>query len=254
MTSADTRLQDTPVAGTTLTTRNAATLEEPPHRHAAGQFVLVKHGHLAGGTQSSQWLLQSGMAVWIPPWQTHWGQARNDVEIAALYLSGAQSRDMPTQVTPMRATALMQALVDRLLDTARPPPSPRLRRNMIELLREEIATAAPDGWVLPLPSDRRLQIIANALLNDPSDRRTLSSWASEVGATERTLARLFKRETGMNFRNWCHTLRLREAIQGLSMGMNNAALSGRLGFSSANCFVHWFVNMTGASPKSHRPG
>lgn len=253
MTAADAPLKAINTGGT-LTTRRAEMLEEQPHRHAAGQFVLVKRGHLVGGTEMSQWLLQSGMAVWIPPWQSHWGRARDDVEIAALYLSEEQSRDMPAHVMLMRATSLMLALVDRLLDTKRKLPSPRLKRNILELLREEIAGSEPDGWILPLPSDRRLQSIANALLSNPSDRRTLSSWASEVGATERTLARLFKRETGMSFRDWCHTLRLREAVQGLSAGMSNTELGETLGFSSADCFVHWFVKMTGASPKNRRPG
>ena len=231
-----------------LVVRGSRDQESRSHRHAEGQFVLVKHGCLNGGTDTQQWLLRAGMAVWIPPWHTHWGQGEGGVELAVLYVAPAQCGRLPDDVTPLKTNPLIDALTNRLLETTNSPQ----RARMFDLLIDEIAAAEPDGLVLPLPQDRRLQPIAAALLRDPAQRRTLAEWAQRLGATERTLARLFKRETGLSYTAWCHQLRMREALRGLVLGMGNVALAEALGFSSADGFSHWFRKQMRQSPQAAR--
>src|SRR3546814_3966472 len=62
------------------------------------------------------------------------------------------------------------------------------------------------------PRDVRLKRIAEALLADPADNRALGDWAKAAAASERTLARLFVRETGMTFGAWRERLRLTAAV------------------------------------------
>ena len=40
------------------------------------------------------------------------------------------------------------------------------------------------------------------LLKDPADNRDLAALASEVGASKRTMTRMFPKETGLSFRDW----------------------------------------------------
>lgn len=72
------------------------------------------------------------------------------------------------------------------------------------VLLDELAVLRRGGSRLPLPKDRRLVAICNALQESPADTRSLSDWAGKVGASERTLARLFVRETGLGFGVWRH--------------------------------------------------
>jgi len=52
---------------------------------------------------------------------------------------------------------------------------------------------------LPAPADPRLRDVAAILADDPADGRTLAELGRAAGASERTLSRLFRRDTGMTF-------------------------------------------------------
>jgi AraC-like DNA-binding protein len=43
---------------------------------------------------------------------------------------------------------------------------------------------------------------------DPARWQTLAQWAAEFAMSERNLARLVVRETGLSFRRWRHQLQL----------------------------------------------
>lgn len=119
----------------------------------------------------------------------------------------------------------------------------------MEMLVEEIVDAPAAGLVLPLPSDPRLKRLTDALMADPSMRLTLTEWGRQVGATERTLIRLFLRETGLRFSEWHDRLLLAEAVRGLANGLGNERLAETLGFASGDSFGHWFRRVTGCSPR-----
>ena len=52
---------------------------------------------------------------------------------------------------------------------------------------------------LPVPADRRARDVAELLLADPTDRRSLEEFARDAGSSSRTLLRLFLAETGQTF-------------------------------------------------------
>ncbi|WP_163069471.1 helix-turn-helix domain-containing protein, partial [Acinetobacter baumannii] len=70
----------------------------------------------------------------------------------------------------------------------------------------------------PMPRDRRLQAICQALLKQPELGLTLDDWGLRVGASSRTLARLFVQELQMSFHEWRQQLRLTEALPRLLAG------------------------------------
>src|SRR3546814_8370581 len=85
---------------------------------------------------------------------------------------------------------------------------------------------------LPHPRDVRLKRIAEALLADPADNRALGDWAKAAAASERTLARLFVRETGMTFGAWRERLRLTAAVARLAEGQPVTSVAFDLGYQS----------------------
>ncbi|WP_242885131.1 helix-turn-helix transcriptional regulator [Actinomadura litoris] len=101
---------------------------------------------------------------------------------------------------------------------------------------------------LPLPSDGRARHVAEALLADPSDGRTLDAWGRDAGASGRTLARLFLAETGMSFGRWRTQARLRAALRLLAEGLPVAAVAGRVGYGTPSAFVAVFRRAFGMSP------
>ncbi len=224
-------------------------VEDHPHSHDQGEFILVRRGILHGHTERNTWVLQAGMAVWIPAGFEHWGRSSKSAELAALYLAPDQCSHFPKIVQPLLATPLIIALCERLITDRINNFTPDRARRMTEILVEEIVAAPPAGLVLPLPSDFRLKRLTDTLMANPSSRRTLAEWGRQVGATERTLIRLFRRETGLRFSEWYDRLLLMEALRGLVDGLDNERLAEDLGFASGDSFGHWFRRVTGSSPR-----
>lgn len=221
--------------------------ENVPHRHPLGQFVLVKRGVLHGHTTDQHWLMKPGMAVWIPPDTMHWGQAYNRVDLTVLYIAPSLCQSFTSHIKLIDTSFLIFALCERLADRCAPLSEAR-RNSMLQMLFEEIEEKPDSNLTLPLPQDTRLKKVTDSLIADPAQRLSLAEWGRRVGATERTLARLFRRETGLRYTEWCNRLLLAVAWQGLANGASNDRLSLMLGFSSGDSFGHWFRRVANTCP------
>jgi len=78
--------------------------------------------------------------------------------------------------------------------------------------------------------------------------QTLQQWARELGCSEKTLMRLFQRETGLSFRNWRQRMRLLSSLALLEAGesVTDAALG--CGYDSTSAYIAAFKQMFGSTP------
>ena len=117
--------------------------------------------------------------------------------------------------------------------------------QMIEL---EIGRARELSLNVPLPKDARLQRLCAELLANPSDRRTLGAWSEAVGASTRTLARLFEHDLGMSFNRWRQRIRFHNALEALSCGEPIARVAQQQGYRSSSAFSAAFGKVIGVPP------
>jgi transcriptional regulator GlxA family with amidase domain len=101
-------------------------------------------------------------------------------------------------------------------------------------------------------ADARLRRLAAALERDPASPLTLENWASECGACTRTLARLFRAETGMGFARWRQALRLAEAAALLAQGATPMQAAAAVGYASSPAFGAAFRAAFGITPGAAR--
>ncbi|TWI50946.1 AraC-like DNA-binding protein [Pseudomonas duriflava] len=101
---------------------------------------------------------------------------------------------------------------------------------------------------LPLPHDPRLQQIGDSLQVHLDDPRTLMDWSRCLGASEKTLSRLFQRETGLTFRAWRQRLRLLSALTLLEQGDSVTAVALGCGYDSPSAFISVFRQQFGTTP------
>ncbi len=101
---------------------------------------------------------------------------------------------------------------------------------------------------LPIPTDVRLRKISKTLTVNPGDNRTLVDWGKSVGATNRTLARLFRSETGMSFRQWRQQLRIIESLRRLGREEQVTTVALDLGYDSPSAFIAMFKKALGKTP------
>ena len=102
---------------------------------------------------------------------------------------------------------------------------------------------------MPMPRDERALRVARALLDDPSIDRDLDRWADAAGASRRTLARLFRHETGLGFAEWRARLRAIDGLARLSDGASVAETAASVGYASASAFSAMIRRTLGNPPR-----
>ena len=122
------------------------------------------------------------------------------------------------------------------------------------LILDEIAALPTVALDLPLPRDARLGRICRALSAEPGATHTLSDWGREAGASPRTLARLFVKETGLTFAAWRQQARLLAATAMLGAGEPITRIALDLGYESPSAFTAMFKRALGAPPSHYFDG
>lgn len=69
-----------------------------------------------------------------------------------------------------------------------------------------------------------------------------------MGASSRTLSRVFLREAGMTFSEWVRRMRLSLALDRLKAGQSVTTVALDLGYASPSAFCAMFRKMLGSTP------
>ena len=220
----------------------------PPHRHRRHQLVYASEGVMTVTTARGAFVVPPQRGVWLPGGVEHRIDARGAVSMRTLYVEPHAAQGLPAEVCVLHVTPLLRELLLAAVaqsQTYRPnSPEDRLMSVILDQIR--VLPVAP--LALPMPSDRRLRRVAEGLLANPADSRGLDDWAAEVGASARTLARLFRRELAMSFRAWRQQLRLLRALESLAAGDAVTTVALDLGYDSPSAFIAMFRRNLGTTP------
>ncbi|GAA3428136.1 helix-turn-helix transcriptional regulator [Streptosporangium sandarakinum] len=178
------------------------------------------------------------------------GQAVGDLELHLVGLPAGDDPLGPREPAVLAVAPLLRELI--LAYTRAPrdggPEHGRLRAVLLDQLR--VAPQRP--LHLPTPTAPGLVRLWEILRADPADDRTLAALGRQVGASSRTLSRLFRSDLGMTFPQWRTQLRLHHALILLAEGMPVTVVAHRCGWSSASAFVDVFRRVFGCTPGAYR--
>lgn len=223
-----------------------ADVEIPWHSHDWAQLAYPIAGTIRLSTADTAWIVPPYRAIWIPPRVPHTVVMLGQVELRTLYVDAAAAPLPLDACRVVEISDLMQALSEALAAT--PTPEEPRRSLMMGLLVAEMRQARPLSLGLPLPQDRRLMALCQALLDEPASDLSLEAWAAQVGASARTLARLFHKELSMPFGAWRQQLRLSRAAALVAQGRSLAEVAGELGYASPSAFSAMFKRAFGEPP------
>lgn len=210
------------------------------------QLALASGGVLMVSIGIVHWMLPPSLALWIPAGTLHATSAVHAATMHGVYLPHRAGVG-PAEPTVVRVSPLLRELIAHLhgdLDDA-------ARRRAEAILPDLLLPAESITVEVPTPTDTRAAKIAAALAADPSDPRDLTAWGREVGASTRTLTRIFAAETGMSFTRWRTLVRLRASLANLSRGDSVSQVAARVGFASASAFIAAFRSTTGLTPGAY---
>ncbi|WP_406471438.1 helix-turn-helix transcriptional regulator [Streptomyces hirsutus] len=243
-----TKVRHTPVAPT-RTQRLASGAEIDAHRHDDHQIVYAGRGVLSVTTSAGSWVAPATRAIWVPADTVHAHQAHGDLE---LHLVGLPAWENPLRLdapTVLSVSLLLRELIIAYTRTEDDDSPERMRLHAVLLDQLRISVQQP--MHLPTPSNPLLRTVCDLLRADPSDNRTLAELGREVGASDRTLSRLFNKDLGMTFPQWRTQLRLHRALVLLAEQTPVTKVANQCGWSSTSAFIDVFRRAFGHTPGTH---
>ncbi|MFI7131057.1 AraC family transcriptional regulator [Nonomuraea sp. NPDC050153] len=216
-----------------------------PHSHTHHQLAWTRRGVLSVAVADTYWVLPPTRALWLPAGVVHRTGATRDAVLCSLYLKPERCAVNWTEPTAVGVDGLLAHLIaylarEDLADDARL----RAEAVVLDLLRP--LPAMPID--VPDPVDERVRAVADALLADPADPRSLEAHARAVGVSRRTLTRLFAHDTGMSFDRWRTHVRLRAALALLAEGRPVSRVAHTVGYATPSAFLAAFRRTVGTSP------
>jgi AraC-like DNA-binding protein len=218
------------------------------HIHNDHQLAWAASGVLTVRTEREAWLLPPTRALVIPSGVRHETLSAGNATMRAVYLKPDLCPVSWQVCTPVAASPLLAEVIGYLGDTSLDSQRRSHGENVLLDLLEPITMTTFD---IRLPTDERARVVAQALLDNPADGRTLAHWGRDVGASERTLARAFLADTGLPFGQWRGLLRLRTATVALATGEPVARVAREVGYESTSAFVAAFHRATGSTPGAY---
>lgn len=222
------------------------------HSHGRGQLLFAFAGSIRITLPGATSILPPIRVAWIPPGTPHRVTICSEVDYRSIYLDEARIASPFAGLAIVAMTPLLREVFERIsfqpFDT---DWSQGAARNLLAVCLDELRTARHEPMLLPVPSDQRLARLDVEEL--PPELEVLSQ---RIGATARTITRIFRRETGMSYQTWRQSWRLLRAVDLLASGLSVTRVASELGFASDSAFISFFRQMTGETPRRyiHREG
>ena len=198
-----------------------------PHRHPWAQLAISTTGTIRLTVAQGTYIVPPSRALWVPPGVEHAVTMVESADLRTVYFHQPAGRCGPgvaraeetawRQCRVLNASDLLRAVVRELPtlpdDSLHLSTQERTReRHLSALLLDELRRASAVQLGVSLPQDKRLRLLCEAVLADPTRHVTLEDWARDTGASPRTVARLFRQELECTFTHWRQQVVLAHAV------------------------------------------
>jgi AraC-like DNA-binding protein/quercetin dioxygenase-like cupin family protein len=217
------------------------------HIHPWAQLAYASRGVMRLAVEDSTWMVPPSRAIWVPPRVPHEVVIIEDAYHRTLYIDESV---IPAGLDTCRVIDVSGLLREVIAALDTNDLSPSRERVLGTLALDEITRSQPLPLSVPMPTEKRLRTLCEALLADPGNTDPLDYWAESVGASTRTIARLFRQELGMSFSQWRQQAVLARAIPLLNRGRALSQIAHELGYQSQSAFSAMFRRAFGQSPRA----
>lgn len=218
------------------------------HWHRWNQLAYATSGVITVTTTQGIWVVPQQRAVWIPARIEHDIRATGPVSMRNTYIRQGEVPWLPSHCCVVTITPLLRELILRAANFRQLYELDRRQERIMTLLLDELKELHLMPLHLPEPDNSRLKTITTLIRQNPADRRTLEEWARKVGASSRTLSRLFLADTGMSFRHWQRQARLLDGLIRLAERQSVTEVALELGYETPSAFIAMFRSALGVTP------
>ena len=216
--------------------------------------------------------------MWIPPGLVHAVAMVEEADLVSIYVlqddpaQGPVLPDLPScgvACNPqdwgcrvLEVSPLMRELITALPKQSDDQPAPdaatlQREHHLSALLLEELRRASEVHLGVNMPQDKRLRMLCEAVVADPTQHESLADWAADTGASPRTVARLFQQQLGCSFTTWRQQVVLAHGLSLAARGLPIQQIAAELGYSPAPsapwCTARWACLRHGSSGSRPAP-
>jgi AraC-like DNA-binding protein len=220
----------------------------PLHHHPRAQLIHGLQGVMTVRAAGSVWTVPASHALWLPAGTEHSVHMDVQVEMRSLYFDRRRVRGTPQECRVLSVTPLLRELIVRAMEL--PPLYDERGRDgrIMKLIVDEIGMLRPEPLELRMPGDARLARLCRILLARLSETPSIAELGARVGLSERSVIRLFPRETGLTFGRWQQQARLQRAFALLDEGLSVTQVALELGYAGPSAFTKMFRRTLGSTP------
>lgn len=222
------------------------------HNHPRAQLLYAISGVMRVETFETSYLVPPTAALLLPSGVDHAVRMDGHVAMRELFLREEAAERIKARSGVIVVSALLRELIVAVCAEPLEWEPHGRGYHLAELVIDEVLTSKPLPLSLQLPRDQRLRRVVAALRERPHDKRGIEDWAEVGNASSRTLARLFRAETGLSFRQWRQQARLTEALSALTVGAVPTKAAEIAGYDSVPAFGVAFREFFGITPGQAR--
>ncbi|KPE52224.1 AraC family transcriptional regulator [Chryseobacterium indologenes] len=217
------------------------------HRTKA-QLLYAPSGCMTVTTSEKQLVLPPFRMLWIPSKEVHRVNFRNVVAYRSVYFDEEYTRKyMRSDLKVLQVNPLLKEIIERICFWKWSALNQQ-QENIMKVFWNELKTAQEEKLELRMPADRRFKKTMEEWTQRTSAPPMLKKLAEEVRAVEKTISRIFKKETGLSYQEWRQQWRLQRSIELLVEDHSIGEVSHILEFSSDSAFIEFFRQHTGSTP------
>ncbi|WP_288376669.1 helix-turn-helix transcriptional regulator [Chryseobacterium culicis] len=219
------------------------------HFHTTkAQLLYAPSGCMTVTTSDRQLILPPFRMLWIPSNEVHRVNFRNIVAYRSIYFDERYAAKYTnTGLRVLHVNPLLKEIIERICFWE----WSALKEDQAHLLKvfwDEVQKAPEEKLELKMPQDSRFKKIAESWTLRHSTPPMLKELAEKTEAVEKTISRIFKKETGLSYQDWRQQWRLQRSIELLVEGNSIGEVSHILDFSSDSAFIEFFKKHTGSTP------
>ncbi|PFG58011.1 AraC-like protein [Vibrio sp. ES.051] len=219
----------------------------PEHQHPRGQFIWAESGTFSILSNNKVWIVPTSCGIWIPSNAFHELSSDTKTVLLSLYV------DPFYEVLSENEHAVVMKLSSLLKDVMKRLVSENTNQNYSRLLGlvvlEELSCLEQTTYWMPSGTDPRLKKLLSLLINEFSSDHQLRALAPKVGASPRTIERLFIKEIGLTFRAWKSRYKLILARDLIEQGLTTKSVAHEIGYKSIPSFTREFSKFFGVPPQ-----
>ena len=150
----------------------------------------------------------------------------------------------------LHMTPLLRELVIETVRVGQLRMRNRYESALCNVLVQQLLKASPIPIFVTLPREGRALAVAQAIMRNPAEAKTMAALCAEAGVSVRTVERTFRSEVGTSFESWRRQIRLTRAVELLISGCSIKEVAYKVGYCQSSAFVEMFRRTFGTTPKA----